>query len=618
MKKFSRFLLVAVMVFAMALPVVAEENQVIYLKGSGSNFNETWNNTFKVTENVGENPNVWHIVYTGKNVNQITAMQLDFGDNGIWQWNPSMGFSTNRGGNNPGWVVLAPADWDIVYIDRGNNNNSNSFVVTTETGNINFNISGFHKGTPDIIKGELDITKHVEGAFIGEWFADKSDEEITEIIDSITFEVYAVDFDGDENLMSLVGLGFLNPDGYITFLSNEDGSNRFVPGWYAIIERLEGVAAEIFENEDGQVGPLYVYIGKDGVMCSISEPNSEGIFTIQHTGENKMDIKLTYDNGHVYVVDPNGIAFIVGAGGNYILIDQQCQILELFGDEVVFNNMFSSVLGSVTFTKMKIGGIVEENAGENEFYFDLYQLVEGMWVMINEEPYATSAMGTVTITDLEPGYYRIIERAHDIWTIEQQYVNGIFFTIDEKGNEVWDNTGEEAPVVVNKPILGQSYGSVTATNEGNRNAIVAGLNPKNGNPFYGDKNNPNTPYVVPNSNHFVFAELARADLEKGVILDMMVGNKFEVVGKALVKLTDGQIEITLNGEGTFGSIAFNKIPVFNNGNIHSQNEKSLATYGALTGFSHNNKTFIPCPSGDTMYLYIHCSSIRFYKEILAW
>jgi hypothetical protein len=166
---------------------------------------------------------------------------------------------------------------------------------------------------------------------------------------------------------------------------------------------------------------------------------------------------------------------------------------------------------------------------------------------------------------------------------------------------------------------------VTATN-GERGAILAGLNPKNGNALF-DKNKPedptkSTPFVVPNSNHFVFAKLTRAQLIEGVVLNMMVGNRFDEVGKVRVQLKGDNIEIVMNGEGKFGVIAFNQLPVTNNGNIHSQKEKDLAQLGATGGFNHalhpNNETQVKCPAEDIIYLYIHCDPIRFYNAIIAW
>ena len=784
MRKFLIFL-VTVMTLAAALPAFAA--QTIYLKGSGSDFKETWLNTFKLAKEVGGDPSVWHLVYPNGNINNVKEMQLDFGVNGIWKWNPDMGFSTNPGGNNAGWVVIAPYDWKLVYVNSGNNNGSNSFIVTAESGNINFNVSGFHQGKPDNPEtphGVLDIKKNVDGTFIGEWWTDIINVDVSEIINSVIFEVYAVNFEGEERFTeeNLAGTGELDPEGLIIFTNYKTNSNMFPTGWYAIVEVLDGKAKEIFINEDGKVGPLYFYVDTFGVTSGTSEQNLEGKYTIQYTGGWNLPIKMIFDNGDEFfgnkpdnsgqqlsterfdAVCPDGtilpsfcadlgahnvwgnydfddtfrsltpelkhyliaaldyindyknedtgfmftksivddlharpLAQIIlwnivlvqtgdagfadtwsegnlikvegygdwyrygevvdyilenkdeiiaiydaklalGATSEYVSgiiclegdyeshhpIDQQRQIVVLFSDGAVFNNytdIEKEFLGSISFTKMKIGGIVNTVAGEGEFFFDLYELVEGIWVKVNEEPY-TSLDGVVTIADVKPGYYKVVERPDAVWTLESKYASGILFTIDKIGNATWDATGGDELTVVNKPILGPSYDSVTATGEGNRDVILAGLNPKNGNPLF-DKKNPedpakSTPFVVPNSNHFVFAKLTRAELEAGVVLDMLAGNKFDVVGKALVKLEGGNIVVTLNGEGNLGALAFTKLPEFNNGNIHSQKEKDLAAFGALTGFNHDNKTSIPCPAGNAIYLYIHCSSFRFYNDILAW
>jgi len=164
------------------------------------------------------------------------------------------------------------------------------------------------------------------------------------------------------------------------------------------------------------------------------------------------------------------------------------------------------------------------------------------------------------------------------------------------------------------PSVGPSYGTVTATNAGNVPAILAGLNPKSGNPYYGDKKIADTPFIVPNSNHFVFAQFTRGELAAGVALEFLVGNKFEVVGTGSAKLVGGNIEVTIDkfANGSFGVIAFNKLPVFNNGNIHAQKEADLKKAGAVTGFNHDNKLVVPCPAGDTIYLYIHCGTLQFF------
>jgi hypothetical protein len=74
-------------------------------------------------------------------------MQLTFTNSKVFKWDASMWPSTNNGSNNPGWVIVAPYDWKIAYINSGNNNESGSFLVTNESGNLNFNISGYHKGS---------------------------------------------------------------------------------------------------------------------------------------------------------------------------------------------------------------------------------------------------------------------------------------------------------------------------------------------------------------------------------------------------------------------------------------------------------------------------------------
>jgi len=127
----------------------AAGDQTIYLKGSGANFTTAgWQNVFYLGgADTAANPSAWHLVYTGDNAGAITSMQVTFTNGQVFKWDPSKGFSTNGGGNNLGWIIVAPADWAIAYVDKGNNNESASFLVTAEAGNLNFNISGFHQGT---------------------------------------------------------------------------------------------------------------------------------------------------------------------------------------------------------------------------------------------------------------------------------------------------------------------------------------------------------------------------------------------------------------------------------------------------------------------------------------
>lgn len=145
MKKLLATLSVFAFLFAMTASAFATD---VYLKGTGNPFGEEWNNVFYMTEEVGETPNVWHIVYTG-GVDTITAMQLEFTNGEVFTWEPDMGFSVNGGGNNPGWIIVAPYDWFLAYKNTGNKNDSGCVLTTTEKEPGQFNISGFNKGEED-------------------------------------------------------------------------------------------------------------------------------------------------------------------------------------------------------------------------------------------------------------------------------------------------------------------------------------------------------------------------------------------------------------------------------------------------------------------------------------
>ena len=184
---------------------------------------------------------------------------------------------------------------------------------------------------------------------------------------------------------------------------------------------------------------------------------------------------------------------------------------------------------------------------------------------------------------------------------------------------VFNNTEKQLPPP--PPALGPSQSSVTATNAGNVPAILAGLNPKNGNPVY-DAKKPagNTPFVVPNSNHFVYAVLdvkGPGYIKDGVWnLQFVVGNKYDIVGTGFVKPSaDGKsLVITINGKGSFGALAFTSVPTPNNGNIQSLTKPAdTKAFGASAGFSFNSQATISCPAGNPIYLYIDCDSFQFYK-----
>ena len=269
----------------------------------------------------------------------------------------------------------------------------------------------------------------------------------------------------------------------------------------------------------------------------------------------------------------------------------------------------------VCFNKVKFygEGVEENSASEGEFTFDLYQIDEmgntEFLESISTDPYG------VVCANLYPGSYKFTEQNHPQW---QLTIPAIYFNLLPNGEIEWLNgfTGK----AVNERKLGPAYGSVTATWDinGYLKRITDSLDPKNGNPKFP------TSYlagVVYNSNHFTYAKYTRSQLEAGVEMAMVVGNKYDYVGKATAQIVGNNIEVTIHnfGKGDFGVIAFNK-PMTDkmpkNGNIHSQKEADLINeLGATTGFNHDNKTVVPCPSGNDIYLYIHCGTIQYYLDV---
>ena len=226
--------------FAAPLTAYAADN-TIYLKGSGNNFNgDSWSNLFYLGgAEAYSDPSVWHLVYS-ENVNNVSAMQLTFTNGEVFNWLPAMGFSRNNGGNNPGWVIVAPPDWELDYIDKGNNQNeSGCFVIASDGGQ--FNVSGFHKGhgtpPPPELYGQIEVPKWVDGISIIDWLLDGDYdlEFISSLFDDITFELYAANADGTAyNPADFIAYGAINVGGVIQFFNGSEQVD-VGPGWYALV-----------------------------------------------------------------------------------------------------------------------------------------------------------------------------------------------------------------------------------------------------------------------------------------------------------------------------------------------------------------------------------------------
>ncbi|MCL2503527.1 MAG: hypothetical protein FWE94_02825, partial [Coriobacteriia bacterium] len=278
MSKVSLWALTIAIVVPVVVPVIVMAagvgGQTVYLKGTGSDFTEQWRNVFVLggAEDAAD-PNVWHLLYTGKNVDDVTAMQLTFTNGEVFSWTPDLGFSTNSGGNNPGWVVVAPYDWAVSYVNSGNNNESASFLVTNDESNVNFNISGFHrgKGTPPPPEGAITLKKTVDGVAFESWVSGYEGDRDA-LLAGITFGLYAA---GAESVRTRVfdpasaGLpvatgGVGASSGLIDFTAALRARAGGFAGYYWVVEALSGPAAAVFEP----VAPLLVHIGGNGAIST--------------------------------------------------------------------------------------------------------------------------------------------------------------------------------------------------------------------------------------------------------------------------------------------------------------------------------------------------------------
>ncbi|MCL2472869.1 MAG: prealbumin-like fold domain-containing protein [Treponema sp.] len=246
----------------------ASADQTIYLKGSGSQFAwENWKNVFFVDGATMANQG-WHLVYSGKNFNAITSMQITFTNGVVFNWTPDMGPSVNGGDNNMGWVIYAPDDYVIAYVNKGNNNESGSFLTTTESGNLNFNISGYKPGSgtpenPDT-KGWISFVKKMAPEYDGYDFSDiiVNGQHASITIDAFEFDLYKAGVDDPV----LTGIHPVNGIVKVTDLD---------PGEYYFKENLTSVllpGADTTKLIVGPANPDYT----DGIHFTISAAGGEG------------------------------------------------------------------------------------------------------------------------------------------------------------------------------------------------------------------------------------------------------------------------------------------------------------------------------------------------------
>ena len=289
-------------VSAPATAVTVEEvsnAKTVYLKGSGGDFSAGgWQNIFYLggAENPGNyDPSVWHLVVAPpKEAGSVTYMQVAFTNGEVFKWNPADGFSTNSGGNNPGWVIVAPYNWQIAYVNSGSNNTSESYLLTTGDVN-NFNISGFHQG---VLYGRLSFEKTVEGKLLVTLLLDKgfTDEQIRAILSGVSFELYSVAANGSR---SFYASRQLTDSGVIDF-------GRIPVGNYVVVERLTGSAAVVFEQHDD----VYITVYENGATgFGFGKFDYDALYTIVNGYSNR---KVSGGTLNYPGLNNNGDLFYIG------------------------------------------------------------------------------------------------------------------------------------------------------------------------------------------------------------------------------------------------------------------------------------------------------------------
>ena len=471
-------------------------------------------------------------------------------------------------------------------------------------------IGSFFVVPPEPLKGGIDILKTVDGINIIARY------DVAKLKTLVSFELW-------QNGKKVAGPVYLNAQGRIVF-------GDLKAGTYEIREILTAAGAQVFE----QAAPVTIYVGEGKTVGSTDFDynahytivNGYGSgYTLGYPGLNNSGdifyIGVTNTSTGVEYASYCANGGSTNFGGD---AGQGCEgyYVGFPFDKAGISMDMASYLSALNY--------IEDNYGSLNDNRGITQTV--IWALLGAIDVNSPEFAGIDARVDQAAVKAALAAAANGYAGKGKIVD-LTFMVCDKHDQGHDYTACQPQLVpiytgsfqnVEKPVLKLSpaYGSVTATNAGNVPAILAGLNPKNGNPLF-DKKDPenpkvSTPFVVPNANHFTFAKFTLGQLKEGVELDMVVGNKYEIVGAATVKLVDGKIEITFNNlaKGSFGAVAFSSLPQPSNGNIHSQKEKDLQAWGAVTGFNSDSKTIIPLPKnvakdGDFIYLYIH-GDFQFY------
>ena len=430
------------------LPMTSAATQTIYLKGSGSSFDaDEWQDTFKAAENLGQYPNVWHLVYTGNNLNAITKMQITFTNGEVFYWEPDMGFSTNGGGNNPGWIIVAPYDWKIAYVDSGNNNESGSFVVTSESGNLNFNISGKIIGKPDDPRGAVSIAKNVGDMPLITWAFDEYDGNPDDLLSGMIFLLHdgelpdldvrihsarnkyelLRDVDGDINEMRgfVVAVGTFNiVEEKIVFNTFGKSFNEF-QGLYWVDELLTGTAKDVFN----QIDPVPVFIGTNGVGSVTFDYNT--LYTIVN-GYNRPDRRtLNYpgltNNGDLFYIGVTN----VNTGKEYVSFCANAGSERFAGDNDLKCRGYMRATSANDVRFLSAFNYIEDKYGDLNENRAITQTV--IWAILTAVDVNSALFGATYLSDAEKAAVKDVMAMYEGYTGNGIVVDVAYMICEEHG-----------------------------------------------------------------------------------------------------------------------------------------------------------------------------------------
>jgi len=140
--------------------------------------------------------------------------------------------------------------------------------------------------------GEINLKKLVEGKLFAEWKTDYAGD-INELIAGMNFYLYAVSGNKAiiDDLDDYLAIGKINQDsGYVEFLDGNGNALEFPAGWYAVIEKLEGIAAEVFEAPDPAI--FYFRLGETSID---DDEVTNSLFLISGIGGNVGEVVINDD-----------------------------------------------------------------------------------------------------------------------------------------------------------------------------------------------------------------------------------------------------------------------------------------------------------------------------------